>query len=74
MHIISLGAFIKNDGSPQIQKYFNSIRLPGQPDQMNLTKLGWLLQEIADDGADAFYKTFANETVSTVTNFSNYQV
>lgn len=74
MHIISLGEFIISDGSPQVQKYFDSIRLPGYPDKMNLTKLGWLLQAVADDGADAFYNRFADEIVSVVTNFADYQV
>lgn len=74
MHLISLGAFIISDRSTQIQKYFDRIRMPGHPDKMNLTKLGWLLQAVADDGADAFYNNYAGEIVSTVTDFSDYQV
>lgn len=74
MHLICLGAFIMSNGSTQIQKYFDIIRMPGHPDKMNLTKFGWLLQAVADDGADAFYNNYADEIISMVTNFSDYQM
>lgn len=63
-----LGAFIMSNGSTQIQKYFDIIRMPGHPDKMNLTKFGWLLQAVADDGADAFYNNYADEIISMVTD------
>lgn len=34
--------------------------------EMNLTRLGWLLQSVAKEGADAFYNGSAEEIVKTV--------
>lgn len=53
---------------PQVSAYFRRVRQYMLKNEMNLTRLGWLLQSVAKEGADAFYNNTAEEIVKTVSD------